>query len=148
MIAGKDEYLSPEQALRQVTDARADLFSCTIILAELLLGENIFEANSEFATRRNILELTIPDFNEMSRHIDPRLDDILQIGFKRDRNKRYQSAQHMLTALEMFIYGEGYGPTNEKLANYVIDLYSNEGSDAAQRWATGDTPGLEPDDFA
>ena len=30
VIAGKDEYLSPEQANREVTDARADLFSCAI----------------------------------------------------------------------------------------------------------------------
>ncbi|MGJ8650079.1 MAG: serine/threonine protein kinase [Opitutaceae bacterium] len=142
VIAGKDEYLSPEQALRQVTDARADLFSCAIILAELLLGENIFEASDEIATRKNILELAIPDFNEMNNNIDPRLDDILQLGFKRDRNKRFQSADQMLTALEVFLYGEGYGPTNEKLANYAIDLYSEDGRNAASRWATGATPGL------
>ena len=61
VIAGKDEYLSPEQARREVTDARADLFSCAIVLAEMLLGENIFETNSEEATRKNILGLTIPD---------------------------------------------------------------------------------------
>lgn len=144
VIAGKDEYLSPEQARCEVTDARADLFSCAIILAEMLLGENIFEANSEIATRQNILELSIPDFNEMNGLIDPRLDDILQLGFKRDRNKRYQSAEHMLIALEKFVYGNGYGPTNEKLASYMIDLYGEGGADAARRWAQKKTPGLEP----
>lgn len=144
VIAGKDEYLSPKQARREVTDARADIFSCAIILAEMLLGENIFEANSEAATRRNILELTIPDFNEMNCRIDPRLDDILQLGFQRDRNKRYQSAEHMLTALEEFIYGDGYGPTNEKLASYLIDLYGDDGAQASRRWALKKTPGVKP----
>ena len=52
IIAGKDEYLSPEQARREVTDGRADLFSCAIVLAEMLVGENIFEANSGEATRQ------------------------------------------------------------------------------------------------
>lgn len=146
VIAGKDEYLSPEQARREVTDARADLFSCAIILSEMLLGENIFETNREEATRRNILELAIPDFTELRPAIDPRLDDILQRGFKRDRAKRYQSAQAMLTALEMFLYGDGYGPTNEKLAAYIRDLFNTEdGKLAAERWNQGSTPGLELD---
>ncbi|MEN8724994.1 MAG: serine/threonine-protein kinase [Lentimonas sp.] len=145
VIAGKDEYLSPEQARREVTDARADLFSCAIILAEMLLGGNIFEASSAAETRQNILELSIPNFNEMNRRIDPRLDDILQLGFKRDRNKRHQSAEHMLIALEKFIYSDGYGPTNEKLASYLLDLYGEDGANAARRWSRKETPGIEPD---
>jgi len=147
VIAGKDEYLSPEQARREVTDARADLFSCTILLSEMLLGENIFETTREEATRKNILKLSIPDFTELRPEIDPRLDDILQRGFKRDRDKRYQSAQAMLTALEMFLYGDGYGPTNEKLAAYMADLFGERGETAAKRWKEGTTPGLEQHDL-
>lgn len=143
VIAGKDAYLSPEQARREVTDPRADLFSCAIVLSEMLLGENIFEAESEEDTRKNIVELSIPDFVEMRADIDPRLDDILQLGLKRDREKRYQSAQKMLTALEVFLYGEGYGPTNEKLAAYVKDLFGEDGPEAAERWTRGSTPGIK-----
>lgn len=142
VIAGKDGYLSPEQARREVTDARADLFSCAIVLSELLLGENIFEANDEEHTRKNILNLTIPDFCELRPDIDHRLDDILQLGLKRDREKRYQSAQQMLTALEVFLYGKGYGPTNEKLAAYMKDLFGDEGLSASERWSKGSTPGI------
>lgn len=143
VIAGKDEYLSPEQARREVTDARADLFSCAIVLSELLMGENIFEGKTGEATRKNILEFKIPDFSELRPEIDPRLNEILQRGFKRDRAKRYQSAQAMLTALERFLYGECYGPTNEKLAAYMADLFDSEaGHLAANRWTQGTTPGL------
>ncbi|MGB0415602.1 MAG: serine/threonine protein kinase [Coraliomargarita sp.] len=142
VIAGKDEYLSPEQARREVTDSRADLFGCAIVLSELLLCDNLFEASTPEATQRNILELNIPDFCELRKDIDPRLDDILQHAFKRDRQKRYQTAAQMLTALEKFIYGEGYGPTNEKLASYVDDLFGEDGEGAAARWAAGTTPGL------
>jgi serine/threonine-protein kinase len=143
VIAGKDAYLSPEQARREVTDARADLFSCAIVLSELLLGENIFEADTEENTRKNILELSIPDFVEMRPDVDPRLDDILQRGLTRNRDKRYQTAQAMLTALEVFLYGEGYGPTNEKLAAYIRDLYSEDGPMASDRWRSGDTLGIK-----
>ena len=143
VIAGTDEYLSPEQARREVTDARADLFCCTILLSEMLVGENIFETNRERTTHKNILELSIPDFTELRSEIDPRLNDILQHGFKRDRDKRYQSAQAMLTALETFLYDDGYGPTNEKLAAYMSDLHGENGETAVKRWLQGATPGLE-----
>ena len=145
VIAGKDEYLSPEQARREITDARADLFCCAIVLAEMLIGENIFETKHEEATRKNILELSIPDFTELRPEIHPRLDEILQRSFKRDRNKRYQSAQDMLTALEVYLYGDGYGPTNEKLAAYMNDLFGDDGGSAAERWSQGSTPGLGQD---
>ena len=148
VIAGKDEYLSPEQARREVTDARADLFCCTILLSEMLVGENIFETNRERTTHKNILELSIPDFTELRSEIDPRLNDILQHGFKRDRDKRYQSAQAMLTALETFLYDDGYGPTNEKLAAYMSDLLGENGETAAKRWLQGATPGLEETESA
>lgn len=145
IIAGKDEYLSPEQARREVTDARADLFGCAIVLSEMLLCENIFSGADEEATRQNILELPIPEFTKLRKELDPRLDKILQRALTRDRDKRYQSARAMLTALERYIYGEGYGPTNEKLAHYVADLFSQDGQLAAERWANGTTPGLEQD---
>jgi len=143
VIAGKDEYLSPEQARREVTDARADLFSCCVVLAEMLLQENIFESESEEATRNNILEMRIPDFSEMRKEVDGRLNDILQLGLTRDRDRRFQSAQGMLTCLERYLYGDGYGPTNEKLALYLRDLYDATDGGAARRWHTGATPGLE-----
>jgi len=45
----------------------------------------------------------------------------------------------MLTELESFIYGEGYGPTNEKLAAYIYDVFSDDGENAALRWHRGET---------
>lgn len=146
VIAGKDEYLSPEQARREITDARADLFGCAIVLSELLLCNNIFEATSPEATQRNILNLPIPDFHELRPTIDPRLNDILQHAFKRDREQRFQSAHQLLTALEKFLYGDGYGPTNEKLASYINDLFNTDGMHAAARWKTGSTPGLDDEE--
>jgi len=142
VIAGKDEYLSPEQARREITDGRADLFCCTIVLSEMLLGENIFYDEDEETTRQNILTKKIPNFTEACPGIDPRLVQIIEKGFQRERIARFQSAREMLTALEMYLYGDGYGPTNEKLAVYVADLFSPDGLKATSNWKNGTTPGL------
>jgi hypothetical protein len=48
-------------------------------------------------------------------------------------------AEELLTELESFIYGEGYGPTNEKLAAYIYDVFSQDGENAALRWHRGET---------
>ena len=127
VIAGKDEYLSPEQANREITDARADLFGTAIVMVECLLGYNIFEADTPEETRENILSLPIPDFRKLRSGIDDRLNEILHSAFKRPRDERYQNASEMLSALERYIYGDGYGPTNEKLALYLKDLMSDQG---------------------
>jgi len=124
VIVGKDEYLSPEQARREVTDPRADLFSCGIVMAELLLGKNFFEGDDPLHTRRNILNMKIPDFMRLREGIDERLNDILHKALTRDREDRYSSGEEMLTALEVYLYSDGYGPTNEKMANYLKELFS------------------------
>jgi len=125
VIAGKDEYLSPEQANYAVTDARADIFPLGIVLTELLLGKNIFRDSDRLESRRNILELTIPKFATLRPEIPGKLEVIIQKALTRDRDQRYQCAYEMLTALEMYLYGDGYGPTNEKLGTYLRELMAD-----------------------
>ena len=122
VIAGKDEYLSPEQANYAVTDARADLFPLGIVLTELLLGRNIFRAVDRSQSRRNILGMDIPQFSTLRADIDPKLEIIIQKCLARDREKRYQSASELLTQLEMYLYSDRYGPTNEKLGVYMREI--------------------------
>ncbi len=123
VIAGKDEYLSPEQASYAVTDARADLFPLGIVLTELLLGKNIFRAMDRSQSRRNIQTMPIPKFGTLRAEIDAPLDAIIQKALQRDRDKRYQSAYEMLTDLEVYLYSDRYGPTIEKLGAYLKELF-------------------------
>ena len=123
VIAGKDEYLSPEQANYGITDARSDLFPLGIVLTELLLGRNIFRSADRAQSRRNILTMPIPQFSTLRPDIDPKLETIIQRALMRDREARYQSALDVLTDLEVYLYSDGYGPTNEKLAVYLKTLF-------------------------
>lgn len=119
VIAGKDDYLSPEQARCEVTDGRADLFACGIVLAEMILGYNPFSAESPELTHANILGMPLPDFRDINPDVDDKLVLILHRALERDRSLRYQDAREMLRTLEYYLYKDGYGPTNEKLAEYI-----------------------------
>jgi serine/threonine-protein kinase len=123
VIPGKDEYLSPEGASYAVTDGRSDLFSLAIVMTEILLGKNIFRGSNRLESRRNVITMPLPKFSELRADIDPKLEAIINKALQRDRDKRYQTAFEMLTDLEMYLYSDRYGPTNEKLAVYLAQVF-------------------------
>jgi len=64
-IAGKADYMSPEQADFKITDRRSDLFSAGVVLAHLLLGRNLFKGQNAEESRQRIMNLPVPDFREL-----------------------------------------------------------------------------------
>jgi serine/threonine protein kinase len=123
VIAGKADFMSPEQADFKITDKRSDLFSTGVVLAHLLLGYNIFKGASAEESRQRILTQPIPDFRKLDERVDERLNEILQRALARDLNVRYPSADEMLYDLEHYIYHKGYGPTNETLGKFIRELF-------------------------
>jgi serine/threonine protein kinase len=123
VVAGKADYMSPEQADFQVTDKRSDIFSAGVVLGHLLLGKNIFKADSAEQSRQRVMTMAIPDFRSLDPRIDEPLNDILHRALNRDLDKRYQSADELLYALEHYMYHTGYGPTNETLGKFMRDLF-------------------------
>jgi serine/threonine-protein kinase len=123
VVAGKADYMSPEQADFQITDKRSDLFSAGVVLAHLLLGRNIFKGDSADASRQRILHLDIPDFRKLDSRIDDPLNEILQRCLVRDPARRYATADQLLYDLEYHIYHGGYGPTNETLGKFTRELF-------------------------
>jgi len=123
VVAGKAEYMSPEQADFQVTDKRSDIFSTGVVLANLLLGYNIFKAEDVDESRERVMKMPLPDFSELNPKIDARLNEILQRALARDVNKRYATAEELLYDLEYYIYHKGYGPTNETLGKFMRELF-------------------------
>lgn len=123
VVAGKADFMSPEQASFKITDRRSDLFSVGVVLASLLLGHNIFKGATPEESRNNIMMLPIPDFRELDKRIDDRLNEILHRTLVRDLDKRYPNADELLYDLEHYIYHSGYGPTNETLGKMIRELF-------------------------
>ena len=123
IVAGKADYMSPEQANFQITDKRSDLFSAGVVLGHLLLGKNIFKGPTAEESRRRILNSPIPDFRALDGRIDDRLNEILQRCLTRDLSQRYATADELMYDLEYYIYHGGYGPTNETLGKFIRELF-------------------------
>ncbi|MBI3832617.1 MAG: serine/threonine protein kinase [Planctomycetes bacterium] len=123
VIMGKFPYMSPEQVGAQATDPRSDIFSLGLILYELLTGTHVYNAKS----RAELLEMMNKYRIKDPRKIVPNLpDDLVEItmtALQRDTAKRWQSAFEFGDALEKQMYSKGYGPTNEKLAKHIMEIW-------------------------
>ena len=143
VVAGKADYMSPEQANFQITDKRSDLFSAGVVLSHLLLGRNLFKGESAEESRQRIMNQPIPDFRALDPRIDDKLNDILHHCLARDPARRYPNADQLMYDLEYYIYHGGYGPTNETLGKFIRELFGQETPRAADADAHGKTIILE-----
>ena len=142
VVAGKADFMSPEQANFQNTDKRSDIFSLGVVLANLILGHNIFKGASPEESRKNVMTMPFPDFRTLDQRIDDRLNEIVQRSLARDLNKRYPSADELLYDLEHYIYHSGYGPTNETLGKLIRELFG-QNAQIAKEAAKGSTQLIE-----
>jgi len=129
VVAGKADFMSPEQASFKITDKRSDIFSAGVVLANLLLGYNIFKGANADESRERVMTLSVPDFTRLDGRIDAQLNRILQRSMAREIGVRYPDADELLYELEHYIYHSGYGPTNETLGKFIRELF---GQNAAQ----------------
>ena len=143
VVAGKADYMSPEQANFQITDKRSDLFSAGVVLAHLLLARNIFKGVSAEESRQRMINLPIPDFRTLDSRIDDRLNEILHRTLVRELDKRYPNADELLYDLEHYIYHSGYGPTNETMGKFIRELFGQSIPPAAVGDAHGTTGLIE-----
>ena len=141
VVAGKADFMSPEQADFQITDGRSDIFSTGVVLSHLLLGTNIFKGETSEESRDKIMKMSIPDFRSLDSRIDDRLNEVLNRMLARDLSRRYPEAGELLYDLEHYIYHKGYGPTNETLGRYIRDLFGQTATPQNPR--SGETALLE-----
>lgn len=126
VVAGKADYMSPEQADFQITDKRSDLFSTGVVLGNLLLGYNVFKGSNAEESRDRIMNMPLPNFCEINPRIDQRLNEIVHRCLSRDLSKRYSTADDLLYELEYYIYHKGYGPTNETMGKFIREVFGQE----------------------
>jgi eukaryotic-like serine/threonine-protein kinase len=143
VVAGKPDYMSPEQADFQITDKRSDLFSTGVVLANLLLGRNIFKGETAEESRNRIMNSPVPDFCKLDPRIDEKLNVILHHCLARDPANRYADADQLMHDLEYYIYHGGYGPTNETLGKFIRELFGQNAPSAAAAFNTRGTDLIE-----
>jgi serine/threonine-protein kinase len=102
MIFGTPEYLSPEQALAEVVDPRADLYAAGVILYEMLAGRKPFESDDKVKLISMHLAHAPPRLREANPNIDVpvALEQVVLQALEKSRENRFATATAFLQALE------------------------------------------------
>ena len=129
VIMGKLPYMSPEQARGDITGPRSDIFSLGLVLYQILTGETVYRPESRKDLLRLMSEYRIVPPKRLRSSIPDDLDKVVMGALQPDVGKRYQGAKEFVDILEHYMYHDRYGPTNEKLAEYVRSVFPESDRD-------------------
>jgi tetratricopeptide (TPR) repeat protein len=97
---GTAAYMAPEQALRNETSPRSDLFSLGVVLYELIVGQRPFSGASEFAAMSAVVNDPIVPPARLRPGMPPELERIVLRLLEKDPARRYQTSEEVATDLD------------------------------------------------
>ncbi len=121
---GKLNYMSPEQARGEPVDARADVFSVGVILAEAIRRQPFWGEASGPVISNRLLAGDVP--NIRGAGVDAQLEDICARALFADKNMRLRTALEFKQRLDWYLSATGGHITPQHLAAFVGPLVSED----------------------
>lgn len=95
VLRGSPYYMSPEQAMGEVLDARSDFYSLGVIYYEMLTGRKPYTGGSAMDVLQQHVNAAVPMLPRHLAHHEPLLLKLLA----KSRDDRFSSAEEILTAI-------------------------------------------------
>ncbi len=102
VIKGKLAYLSPEQALGDAVDHRADIYALGLVFYETLTGKRVYQFDSDMEAIRAIPKMEIEPLNTLRPEVPGELNRIVMKCLEKTKESRYQSAAELNADLTAF----------------------------------------------
>jgi serine/threonine-protein kinase len=102
-VMGTAEYMSPEQILVEAVDARSDIYSLGVVMFRVFSGHLPFESVGQADLLRHQLFSTVPPPSWLNENLDPRVDRVVQMATRKDRERRYATMDDLIADLEVLI---------------------------------------------
>jgi serine/threonine protein kinase/tetratricopeptide (TPR) repeat protein len=99
-IPGTLPYMAPEQLRGQPADPRSDIYALAVVLYEMAVGKQPFEAKTDALLVDQMLNAPPVAPHDRNPRVSPGFDAIVMKGLEKDPRRRYQSAREMLIDLE------------------------------------------------
>jgi serine/threonine-protein kinase len=143
-VLGTPSYMSPEQFMGHTVDGRSDLFSCGVILYQMLTGEKPFTGESTTTVMYKVLrEEPVPP-SELNLALDPALDAVVKKALAKQPAQRFQTGREFAQALQAAVSGatETTRPVVQRAAPVAMPAASALGAPASpvMRPATAPSP--------
>jgi serine/threonine protein kinase len=134
-LKGKYAYMSPEYAMGDSIDRRADVFSLGIVAHEILTGQRLFHRENQMAVLEAITRAEVPRPATLRKDIPDELDEIVMRALERDVDERFPSAEAMQADLEGFLRTRD--PQTPPLSRYLRSLFGDAHLANRRKWVVG-----------
>lgn len=119
VVKGKFAYLSPEAAVGDSVDLRADIFAAGIVLWETITGRRLFQGNTDLETLENVRSCVVPAIHNMRPDFPASLDRILSRALAKNPADRYGSARELGRELALFLVDQRVSVTSYDLSAWM-----------------------------
>jgi serine/threonine-protein kinase len=99
VIIGTPDYMSPEQVEGKDIDQRSDIYSLGVVLFEMLTGERPFKGDSSLSVAMKHKSEAPPNPKWLNDQTPDSLSRLVLKCLEKDKERRYQSAEELLSAL-------------------------------------------------
>jgi eukaryotic-like serine/threonine-protein kinase len=121
-LKGKMGYMSPEQVIGEELDARSDLFTVGIVLAEMLLARPLFPGRNELEMLSRMYEADLAVLERGGAGLPYELVSVLRTALARSREQRFQSARDFEDAISDVARRAGVAWSDSQLATWLASL--------------------------
>ncbi|MFT3923747.1 MAG: protein kinase [Myxococcales bacterium] len=94
-IQGKIAYISPELYRGGPPSAQSDLYACAVMLHQLLVGKNEFQAKDLVSTAMRVVQHVPTKVSELRPDVSPAAAAVIARALAKDPSQRHQSAREL-----------------------------------------------------
>ena len=121
-VAGKYQYMAPEQIKGLPLDGRADLFPLGTILWELTVGRRLFRGRPELVMRK-VLDEPVPRPSEVVPDYPPALEQVVMRLLAKEPAERYMSAAEVAADLTAYLEHDEKDYSPLEIARFLGRLF-------------------------
>lgn len=104
-VLGTPAYMAPEQLMGMAVDGRADLFSCGVILYQLLTGSKPFTGGYATIVHKVLHEDPVPP-TQLNQALSPAWDAVVRRAMAKQPAERFQTAAEFAAAVNEAAIGD------------------------------------------
>ena len=119
VVKGKLAYLSPEQALGEAIDHRADIYALGLVFYETRTGKRVYDFGNEVDAIRTIPVMEIDPLRNIISDIPEELNRIVMRCLEKQKESRYQTAAAVHADLVAYKKQQNSVLGTSELANFM-----------------------------
>jgi serine/threonine protein kinase len=121
-VMGKLGYMSPEQARAEPVDHRSDIYSCGVMIWELIAGRPLIAHGTVGEMMAAMSNPQVPALHELRPEVDPAIDAVLRRALAPKAQDRYNRADELARALNEQLLRSSVSLGAEEVGNFVKAL--------------------------